>query len=176
MPSEVVRQNVKDLDLSRLLLLNDRLAVVSTGGETMSITSRILIAAPLALSGFAAGATPALADPFELARIDIAQPDPGPDPDPGPQIPGDKDGPNDPGPDGPGDIGIPDDVGDDDGDDDDGDRDDDDGDDGGVRRPTRVDAGDPSETGMNLAWLLIGGGAVTAAGGFTARKVALNRR
>jgi len=88
----------------------------------MSITSRILIAAPLALSGLAAGATPALADPFELARIDIAQPDP--EPDPGPQIPGDKDGPNDPGPDGPGDIAIPD---DDDGDDDDGD--DDDGDD-----------------------------------------------
>ena len=143
----------------------------------MSTMYRALIATPLAIAAFGFGATPAQAGPLESAGIDIAQPapqpdpDPQPEPDPGPQVPDDKDGPNDdPGPHGPGDLGIPDDKDDDD---DDGDDHDNGGD---VRRPTRVDAGAPSENGMNLAWLLVGGGAVTAAGGFTARKVALKRR
>jgi len=166
----------------------------------MSITTRTLMAAPLAAAALAFGAGPALADPVELPNLDIAQPE-DPEPEPGPQDgPDDKDGPNpddgpgpqdgpddldgpkpadEPGPlDGPDDLANPD---DDDSDDDDGDNDDEDGDDDdgdsdkdddgdGVRRPTRVDAGGPSDNGMSLAWVLAGGAVVSAAGSFAARK------
>jgi hypothetical protein len=44
-----------------------------------------------------------------------------------------------------------------------------------VRRPSRVDAG-ASGDGLSLTWLLASGAVITAAGGFTARRAALQRR
>ena len=151
----------------------------------MNTTTRTLIAIPLAAAALSAGSTAAMAQPAGpiVSDLDIAQPEPQPEPhpQPGPQLPGDKIGPaGDPGPDpqdGPDDKLGPnpgDDDDDDDGDNDDGDNDDGDNDDNDVKRPTRVDAG--GSDGLSLAWLLGSGAMVTAAGGFTARRVALNRR
>ena len=151
----------------------------------MNTTTRTLIAIPLAAAALSAGATAAMAQPAGpvVSNLDIAQPEPQPEPhpQPGPQLPGDKIGPaGDPGPDpqdGPDDKLGPnpgDDDDDDDGDNDDGDNDDGDNDDNDVKRPTRVDAG--GSDGLSLAWLLGSGAMVTAAGVFTARRVALNRR
>jgi hypothetical protein len=157
----------------------------------MNTTTRTLIAIPLAAAALSAGATAAMAQPAGpiVSDLEVAQPEPQPEPhpQPGPQLPGDKVGPaGDPGPDvpddklgpNPGDNDDDDDDGDnDDGDNDDGDNDDgdnDDNDDNDVKRPTRVDAG--GSDGLSLAWLLGSGAMVTAAGGFTARRVALNRR
>jgi hypothetical protein len=167
----------------------------------MNTTTRTLIAIPLAAAALSAGATTAMAQPAGpvLSDLDIAQPEPQPDPhpQPGPQLPGDKVGPagdpgpqdgpddkdgpnNDPGPDVPDDLDSPDHGDDSDDDDsDDSDSDDSDSDDNDVRRPSRVDAGasgSASEGGLSLAWLLGSGAMVTAAGGFTARRVALKRR
>ena len=103
----------------------------------------------------------------------------GPNHDPGPDVPDDKLGPN------PGDNDDDDDDGDDgdnddnddndndDNDNDDNDNDDGDSDDNDVKRPTRVDAG--GSDGLSLAWLLGSGAMVTAAGGFTARRMVLKR-
>jgi hypothetical protein len=149
----------------------------------MNTTTRTLIAIPLAAAALSAGATAAMAQPAGpiVSDLEVAQPEPqlpgdkvGPAGDPGPDVPDDKLGPN------PGDNDDDDDDGDnddgdnDDGDNDDGDNDDNDNDDKDVKRPTRVDAG--GSDGLSLAWLLGSGAMVTAAGGFTARRVALNRR
>jgi hypothetical protein len=182
-------------------LQNDRQSVDFQQGDfEMNTTTRTLIAIPLAAAALSAGATAAMAQPAGpiVSDLEIAQPEPQPEPhpQPGPQLPGDKIGPaGDPGPqdgpddkDGPNNDPDPDpqdgpddklgpnpgDDDDDDGDNDDGDNDDGDNDDNDVKRPTRVDAG--GSDGLSLAWLLGSGAMVTAAGGFTARRVALNRR
>ncbi|WP_408896890.1 hypothetical protein ACJ5H2_18420 [Nocardioides sp. R1-1] len=120
-------------------------------------------------------------DPQPDGPGDITNPDDGDEP--GPQIPGDKDGPNQgdgPRPEGPGDIAIPDPQ-------DKPDTPEENGGNGGhgdkdgkgdtdasvdqprvasadVPVPTRIDAGAGAEEGLQLAWLLAGGGAVTAVG------------
>ncbi len=166
----------------------------------MNITTRTMIAIPMAAAALAAGSTAAMAQPAGpvLSDLDIAQPEPEPEPhpQPGPQFPGDKIGPaGDPGPqDGPDDKDGPnndpdpdpdpqdgpdDKLGPNPGDNDDGDNDDSDGgdnddSDNDVKRPTRVDAG--GDGSLSIAWLLGSGAMVTAAGGFTARRAALRRR
>ena len=162
----------------------------------MNITTRTLIAIPMATAALTAGATAAMAQPAGpvLSNLDIAQPQPQPEPHPQPAGPlqvdlpiGQPDPDDDPGPDGPDDIANPDHDDDDDGDNDDGDNDDGDNDDGDnddgdkdggndVRRPTRVDAGSTSDGSLSISWLLGSGAMITAAGGFTARRAALKRR
>ena len=120
----------------------------------MNITTRTMIAIPMAAAALSAGSTAAMAQPAGpvLSDLDIAQPEPEPEPhpQPGPQFPGDKIGPaGDPGPqdgpddkdgpnndpdpdpdpqDGPDDKLGPNPGDNDDGDNDDGDNDNDDGD------------------------------------------------
>jgi len=149
---------------------------------------RILVATPLAaaaltVGGFAglAGAAHADGEPAGPGTIVLPLPDPDPHPQPGPQIPGDKDGPNPgdgPRPEGPGEIAIPDPQ-------DKPGKPDKPGQKGthgekpqrdagptvevraaDVPVPTRIDAGAgaaPAD-GLELGWLLAGGGLVTAAG------------
>jgi hypothetical protein len=137
--------------------------------------STLALAAPLATVALSLGSTPAMAQPadpideLKIAEIapdipedDLPQPE---DPDK-PNLPGDKDGPpqcplhGECG-DGPDDEKDP---GDEDGDDGDGDeKDPDDGDD--FKKPNRIDAGaGANDGGMELAWLMAGGGLITATG------------
>ena len=79
----------------------------------MNITTRTMIAIPMAAAALSAGSTAAMAQPAGpvLSDLEIAQPEPQPEPhpQPGPQFPGDKIGPaGDPGPqDGPDDKDGP---------------------------------------------------------------------
>ena len=137
------------------------------------IVSTLALAAPLATVALSLGATPAMAEPAgpESLSLPIA-----PDPEPGPGIDDEKaplpedperpDGPGeikdkDPCPlhgpcgDGPGDEEIPGDEGEKDPDEP--------GDD--FKKPNRIDAGTGStDGGMELAWLMAGGGLITATG------------
>jgi len=128
-------------------------------------------------------------DPNPEVPDDKDGPHGGEDPEPGPDGPGDITNPEDGGPDGPGDIANPEpgdepedkpaDKGDKGGKNDKGDKDVDVINTGGliaadVPVPSRIDAGAASATeeeqGMELMWVLAGGGVVTAAGAAFARQ------
>ncbi len=133
------------------------------------IVSTLALAAPLATVALTLGATPAAAQPADPPLDKIANPELVPDiPEdelPQPEEPELPDGPGeikdqDPCPthgpcgDGPGDEKDPG---------DDGEKDPDDGDD--FKKPNRIDAGAGStDGGMELAWVMAGGGLITATG------------
>lgn len=137
-------------------------------------TSILALAAPLATAALSLSATPAMADP--PGPEIITQPTGHGDPEPGPELDDKAPLPQDPEqPDGPDDIKDEDpcpthgDCDKDPGDkneDEPGDGDDKepgDGDD--FKKPNRIDAGTGTpDDGMQLTWLIAGGGLVTAAG------------
>lgn len=141
---------------------------------------RLLIATPLAASAIAFGgfAGTAHADGFEPGPIIIAQPHD--DDDPKPQGPGDITNPednDDPKPEGPDDLtnpepgDKPEDVPGDDVPADQNDTTDEVAGVEDVQLPNRIDAGAGSDDeGLSLAWVLAGGGVVTAAGSLLARR------
>ena len=138
--------------------------------------STLTLAAPLATVALSLGATPAMAQPADpsIDELQIAELGPQIQPEiPEEELPQ----PEDPErPDGPGEVKDkdpcpthgpcderPDDEDGDDSDGDDADEDDSDGDD--FDKPNRIDAGaGANDEGMELAWLMAGGGLITATG------------
>ena len=136
--------------------------------RTISI---LALAAPLATVALSLGATPAMAEPAGPEDLTLqihGDPEPGPEIDdkaPLPDEPDEPDFPDD-------EVSIPQpcpthgDCGKDDGDDDDGDDGEKEpGDRDDFKKPNRIDAGaGTTDDGMQLTWLIAGGGLITATG------------